>query len=61
VASDEILYERRSWPGSGRRLRTRTQLTERKAIADVCPIGRDAEGRYTGAADPRVEAVAVGY
>ncbi len=60
---DEILYERRAFtPEVAAGLRGRGHmLTERGPIADVCPIGLDAEGRYTGAADPRVEAVAVGY
>jgi gamma-glutamyltranspeptidase/glutathione hydrolase len=60
---DEIVYERRAFTpevAAGLRDRGHT-LTERKAIADVAPIGLDAEGRYTGAADPRVEAVALGY
>ncbi len=31
------------------------------AIGNVCAIGLDADGRWTGAADPRDEGVAVGY
>jgi gamma-glutamyltranspeptidase/glutathione hydrolase len=60
---DEILYERRAFTPeveAGLRRRGHT-LTARGPIADVGPIGLDALGRYTGAADPRVEAVALGY
>ena len=60
---DEILYERRAFTpevAAGLRRRGHT-LTARGPIADVGPIGLDAVGRYTGAADPRVEAVAAGY
>jgi len=60
---DEILYERRAFTpevAAGLRGRGHT-LTARGPIADVCPIGLDTDGRYTGASDPRVEAVAVGY
>jgi len=60
---DEILYERRAFTpevAAGLRLRGHT-LTERGPIGNVCAIGIDAEGRYTGAPDPRDEAVALGY
>ena len=60
---DEISYERRAFPpevAQGLRLRGHT-LTERGPIGSVCAIGIDAEGRYTGASDPRDEAVAAGY
>jgi gamma-glutamyltranspeptidase len=36
-------------------------LTGHGPIAEVSPIGLDAAGRYTGASDPRAEAVALGY
>ena len=36
-------------------------LTVRKPFGSVCAIGRDAMGRWTGAADPRDEVVALGY
>ena len=36
-------------------------LKTRDPIANVVAIGIDAQGRYTGAADPREESVAVGY
>jgi gamma-glutamyltranspeptidase/glutathione hydrolase len=60
---DEIAVERRAFtPEVAAGLSKRGhKLKERAPIADVCPIGLDAEGRYTGAADPRVEAVALGY
>jgi gamma-glutamyltranspeptidase/glutathione hydrolase len=60
---DEIVYERRAFtPEVAASLRSRGhKLTEHGPIADVAPIGLDASGRYTGAADPRVEAVALGY
>jgi gamma-glutamyltranspeptidase/glutathione hydrolase len=60
---DEIRYERRAFPpevAAGLRLRGHT-LTECGPIGNVCAIGIDAEGRYTGAPDPRDEAVALGY
>jgi gamma-glutamyltranspeptidase/glutathione hydrolase len=60
---DEILYERRAFTpevAAGLRRRGHT-LNEHGPIADVGPIGLDAAGRYTGAADPRVETVALGY
>ncbi len=60
---DEILYERRAFPPDvvlALRLKGHT-LTERGPIGNVCAIGIDAEGRYTGASDPRDEAVALGY
>jgi len=60
---DEILYERGALPPDvteGLRRRGHT-LTERGPIGNVCAIGLDAQGRYTGAADPRDEAVALGY
>jgi gamma-glutamyltranspeptidase/glutathione hydrolase len=60
---DEILYEKRAFApevAAGLRARGHT-LTERGPIGNVCAIGLDAEGRYTGAADPRDEAIAVGY
>jgi gamma-glutamyltranspeptidase / glutathione hydrolase len=60
---DEIVYERRAFtPEAAAGLRRRGhKLTEHGPIAEVAPIGLDAVGRYTGAADPRGEAVAVGY
>ena len=60
---DEILHERRAFtPEVALQLRQRGhKLTERAPIGNVCAIGIDAEGRYTGASDPRDEAVAVGY
>ena len=60
---DEILYERRAFTpevAAGLRRRGHT-LTERAPIGNVCAIGLDAKGRYTGAPDPRDEAVALGY
>ncbi len=60
---DEILYERRAFTpevADGLRLRGHT-LKERGPIGNVCAIGIDAKGRYTGASDPRDEAVALGY
>jgi gamma-glutamyltranspeptidase/glutathione hydrolase len=60
---DEILHERRALTpevATGLRGRGHT-LTERGPIGNVCAIGLDVEGRYTGAPDPRDEAVAVGY
>jgi gamma-glutamyltranspeptidase/glutathione hydrolase len=60
---DEILYERRAFtPEVAAGLAKRGhKLTERGPIGNVCAIGLDAEGRYTGAEDPRDEAVAAGY
>ena len=60
---DEILYEHRAFtPEVAAGLRKRGhKLTERGPIGNVCAIGLDAEGRYTGAEDPRDEAVAAGY
>jgi gamma-glutamyltranspeptidase/glutathione hydrolase len=60
---DEIVYERRAFtPEVAASLRGRGHtLTAKASIADVAPIGLDAQGRYTGASDPRVEAVALGY
>jgi len=60
---DEILYEHRAFtPEVAASLRKRGhKLTERGPIGNVCAIGLDAEGRYTGAEDPRDEAVAAGY
>ena len=60
---DEIAHERGAFPpevASGLRARGHT-LKERAPIGNVCAIGVDAEGRWTGAPDPRDEAVAVGY
>jgi gamma-glutamyltranspeptidase/glutathione hydrolase len=60
---DEILHEPRAFTpevAQGLRLRGHT-LKERGPIGNVCAIGIDAQGRYTGASDPRDEAVAVGY
>jgi gamma-glutamyltranspeptidase/glutathione hydrolase len=60
---DELLYERRAFPEDvAAKLRARGhRLKEIKAIGNVCAIGIDAEGRFTGAPDPRDEAVALGY
>jgi gamma-glutamyltranspeptidase/glutathione hydrolase len=60
---DQVYYEHRAFtPEVAQGLIKRGhKLKERAPIADVGPIGLDAEGRYTGAADPRVEAVALGY
>jgi gamma-glutamyltranspeptidase/glutathione hydrolase len=60
---DQIFYEPRAFtPEVAQGLTQRGhKLKERTPIADVAPIGLDAAGRYTGAADPRVEAVALGY
>jgi gamma-glutamyltranspeptidase/glutathione hydrolase len=60
---DEIVYERRALTpevAAGLRGRGHT-LTGHGPIAEVSPIGLDAAGRYTGASDPRAEAVALGY
>ena len=40
----------------GHTLRPRTNFTW-----NVAAIGRDAQGRWTGASDPRGEGVAIGY
>jgi gamma-glutamyltranspeptidase/glutathione hydrolase len=60
---DELFHERRAFtPEAAAGLRRRGhQLTLYGAIADVSPIGLDVTGRYTGAADPRDEDVALGY
>jgi gamma-glutamyltranspeptidase/glutathione hydrolase len=60
---DEIFYEPRAFtPEVAAALRRRGhKLTVYERIANVPPIGLDSEGRYTGAADPRDEDVAVGY
>jgi gamma-glutamyltranspeptidase/glutathione hydrolase len=60
---DELVYERYTFPPEVAASLTRRghKLTERESIGSVCAIGVDAEGRYTGAPDPRDEAVAVGY
>ncbi len=60
---DEILYESRGLPEDvTAKLRFRGHvLKESKPIGNVCAIGVDALGRWTGAPDPRDEAVALGY
>jgi gamma-glutamyltranspeptidase/glutathione hydrolase len=60
---DELVYERRAFPPEvAAGLRTRGHvLKEHGPIGNVCAIGVDAEGRWTGAPDPRDEAVALGY
>ena len=60
---DELLHERGAFPPEvARGLTSRGhRLRERAPIGNVCAIGLDAEGRWTGAPDPRDEAVAVGY
>jgi gamma-glutamyltranspeptidase/glutathione hydrolase len=60
---DELVYERRALaPDVTAGLRGRGhKLSEHGPIAEVEPIGLDAAGRYTGASDPRAEAVALGY
>ena len=54
---------RRVSAGGGPRPRRGAGTVSRSArpIGNVCAIGLDAEGRWTGAPDPRDEAVAVGY
>jgi gamma-glutamyltranspeptidase/glutathione hydrolase len=60
---DELAYERRAFPPEvAAALRSRGHvLKERGSIGNVCAIGVDAGGRWTGAPDPRDEAVALGY
>jgi gamma-glutamyltranspeptidase/glutathione hydrolase len=60
---DEIAHERRAFaPEVTAGLAKRGhKLTERDPIGDVLAIGVDADGRWTGAPDPRQEGVAVGY
>ena len=60
---DEIRHERRAFPQDvAAALRARGhRLKESGPIGNVCAIGVDAQGRWTGAPDPRDEAVAVGY
>ena len=60
---DEIAHERRAFaPEIAAGLAKRGhKLTERDWIGDVLAIGVDASGRWTGAADPRQEGVALGY
>jgi gamma-glutamyltranspeptidase/glutathione hydrolase len=60
---DEIAHERRALaPEVAAGLARRGhKLTERDWIGDVLAIGVDAGGRWTGAADPRQEGVALGY
>lgn len=60
---DEILHERGAFPADiAAALRARGHtLKERGPMGNVCAIGLDAEGRFTGAPDPRDEAVALGY
>ena len=60
---DELVHEHGAFPpevARGLRARGHT-LKDRGPIGNVCAIGLDAEGRWTGAPDPRDEAVAVGY
>ena len=60
---DAIAIERRGFSADvldGLRRRGHV-LAPRDPIGNVCPIGLDASGRWTGAADPRDEAVALGY
>jgi gamma-glutamyltranspeptidase / glutathione hydrolase len=60
---DEIFYERGALAADVTAGLTRRghKLTAREPIGNVCAIGLDAQGRYTGALDPRDEAVAEGY
>ena len=60
---DTILHEPRALPAdvaAGLTARGHT-LTQRDFIGNVCAIGLDASGRWTGAPDSREEAVAIGY
>ncbi len=60
---DEILHEHGAFPAdvaAGLRGRGHT-LTRRDPMGNMCAIGVDADGRWTGAPDPRDEAVASGY
>jgi gamma-glutamyltranspeptidase/glutathione hydrolase len=60
---DEIAHEPRAFPqevASGL-VKLGHTLKERVPIGNVCAIGLDAEGHWTGAPDPRDEGVALGY
>ena len=60
---DTLRYERRAFPedvAAGLKRRGHV-LTEGEPMGSVNAIGIDAAGRWTGAPDPRDEAVALGY
>ena len=60
---DAIARERRAFPPDVEAglVKRGHKLTELDAIGSVAAIGLDAQGRWTGAADPRDESVALGY
>jgi gamma-glutamyltranspeptidase/glutathione hydrolase len=66
---DEIRFERGALPADvaarlralGHKLTERDRLGHVSMIGNVCAIGIDGLGRWTGAPDPRDEAVALGY